>query len=426
MHIHSLNQSQLHALEQELAEQYASFRAQNLTLDLTRGKPSSEQLSLSDELDGILKGNYQTENGTDCRNYGIVDGIPEIKRLGADMMGLANNEVLAGGNASLTLMFQTVQHALNIGFDGPESAWRNEGTVKFACPVPGYDRHFAICEYFGIEMVPVPMTDSGPDMTALTQLVSQDSAIKGIWCVPKYANPTGIIYSDEVVNALAELPKVAGDNFKIFWDNAYAVHDLVDNPKALANIMDLARAAGTENAVLQFCSTSKITHAGAGVAFLGTSPANLASFSKALGISTIGPDKVNQLRHARFFPDHAALQKHMQRHAAILKPRFDIVLNHLKEGLKETGMGQWENPEGGYFVSFDTLPGLAKKVVQLAADAGVKLTPAGATFPYGNDPQDTNIRIAPSVPGLDELEQAMQIFVLSVKLASVQQALASS
>ncbi|BFM08472.1 aminotransferase class I/II-fold pyridoxal phosphate-dependent enzyme [Halioxenophilus aromaticivorans] len=425
MQLQSLNQTQLQALERELAEQYQSFQAQNLKLDLTRGKPSSEQLSLSDALDGILAGNYKAEDGTDCRNYAILDGIPEIKRLGAAIMGLPVEQVLAGGNASLTLMYQTVQHALTIGFNGPDSAWQNEGKIKFACPVPGYDRHFTICEFFGIEMIPVAMTDTGPDMAALTELVSNDPSIKGVWCVPKYSNPTGIIYSDDVVKAMAELPKVAGANFKIFWDNAYAVHDLVSTPNPLANIFDYASQAGTDDAVLQFCSTSKVTHAGAGVAFLGASQANLASFIKGLSVSTIGPDKVNQLRHARFLPDMDALQAHMQKHAAILKPRFDMVLKYLNEDLANTGMGEWESPEGGYFIAFDTLPGLAKAVVKLAADAGVKLTPAGATFPYGKDPEDRNIRIAPSVPGLDELEKAMQIFVLSVKLASVRQALAA-
>lgn len=424
MHIQSLDTAQLQQLERELSQQYQSFQAQNLKLDLTRGKPSAEQLSLSNGLDGILAGNYTAEDGTDCRNYGGLGGIPEIKRLGAAVMGLPTDEVLAGGNASLTLMYQTVHHALTVGFSGSDSAWQKEGPVKFACPVPGYDRHFTICEQLGIEMIPVAMTDTGPDMAALTELVSQDPSIKGIWCVPKYSNPTGIIYSDDVVKAMAELPKLAGKNFKIFWDNAYAVHDLVDTPNPLANIMDCARAAGTEDSILQFCSTSKVTHAGSGVAFLGTSATNIKSFSKTLGVCTIGPDKVNQLRHARFLPDLPALHAHMKKHAAILKPRFDVVLKYLNADLADTGLGSWETAEGGYFIAFDTLPGLAKVVVGLAADAGVKLTPAGATFPYGNDPKDSNIRIAPSVPSLEELEQAMQIFVLSVKLASVRQALA--
>ncbi len=423
MHIQSLSREQLQSLESELSEQYARFQDQQLTLDLTRGKPSAEQLSLSDGLDGILQGDYRSEDGTDCRNYGGLDGIAEIKRLGAAILGVGQDEILAGGNASLTLMYQSVFQAYHVGFNGPDSAWKHESSVKMACPVPGYDRHFSICEAFGIEMIPVAMTAEGPDLEALSELVQSDPSVKGIWCVPKYSNPTGIIYSDATVKSIAELAKSAGPNFKVFWDNAYAVHDLTEQQQPLANILELAKAAGTEDSILQFCSTSKITHAGAGVAFLGATASNLAAFKKTLGVSTIGPDKINQLRHARFLPDMTALRAHMQKHAEILKPRFDLVLKHLNEGLADSGLGQWETPEGGYFISFDTQPGLAKTVVQLAADAGVKLTPAGATFPYGKDPQDQNIRIAPSVPKLPELDQAMQIFVLCVKLASVRQAL---
>lgn len=425
MQLQSLDPQQLQSLEQELSAQYDAFKAQQLALDLTRGKPSAEQLSLSDPLDGILNGNYLAEDGTDTRNYGGIDGIAEIKRLGAAILGVSVGDVLAGGNASLTLMYQCMQQAHEIGFAGPDSAWQREGKIKFACPVPGYDRHFTICEAFGIEMIPVAMTADGPDMAELTELVSNDSSVKGVWCVPKYSNPTGIVYSDATVKAIAELANVAGKNFKVFWDNAYAVHDLVDSPKALANIVEYARAAGTEDNILQFCSTSKITHAGAGVAFLSASQANLAAFKKSLNASTIGPDKINQLRHARFLPNMASVASHMAKHAAILKPRFDMVLKYLNQDLAGTGMGAWEPAEGGYFISFDTLPGLAKTVVQLAADAGVKLTPAGATYPYGKDPQDRNIRIAPSVPKLPELEKAMQIFVVSVKLASVRQAMAN-
>ncbi|WP_317930987.1 aminotransferase class I/II-fold pyridoxal phosphate-dependent enzyme [Halioxenophilus sp. WMMB6] len=425
MQLQSLSQDQLQSLEVELAAAYQAFQEKKLSLDLTRGKPSSEQLNLSDALDGILAGNYKAEDGTDCRNYGGLDGLPEIKRLGAAILGIGEDEILAGGNASLTLMYQCVYQAYELGFAGPESAWRHEGKIKMACPVPGYDRHFTICEAFGIEMVPVAMTSDGPDMAELEALVKSDPSIKGVWCVPKYSNPTGIIYSDAVVQAIAELPKVAGKGFLVFWDNAYAVHDLIDQPKALANIMNLAKTAGTEHSIVQFCSTSKITHAGAGVAFLGATNGNLATFKNSLCVSTIGPDKVNQLRHARMLPDMATLESHMQKHAAILKPRFDMVLKYLNDDLAGTGLGNWESPEGGYFISFDTLPGLAKSVVKMAAEAGVKLTPAGATYPYGKDPEDRNIRLAPSVPSLAELETAMQIFVLCVKLASVRQRLSA-
>lgn len=424
MNIQSLSTEQLQSLEQELTAEYKSFQAQDLKLDLTRGKPSSEQLSLSDSLDGILTGNYKNEDGTDTRNYGGIDGIIEMKRLGAAVLGVEQNEILVGGNASLTLMYQCVLQAYLFGFDGPDSAWNKEEKVKFACPVPGYDRHFSICEAFGIEMVNVPMTDTGPDIEALTDLVKSDPSVKGIWCVPKYSNPTGIIYSDETVAAIAGLANIAGPNFKVFWDNAYIVHDLVANPGTLANVMASAKEQGTQDSILQFCSTSKITHAGAGVAFLNATEKNLATFKKSLGIATIGPDKINQLRHAILLPNMDALAAHMRKHAEILKPRFDLVLSALQEAFGDNNLGSWESPEGGYFISFDTQPGLAKEVVSLAGQAGVKLTPAGATFPYGEDPNDQNIRIAPSVPTLQEVESAMQIFVNCVKLATVRKALA--
>ncbi|GAA6167368.1 aminotransferase class I/II-fold pyridoxal phosphate-dependent enzyme [Sessilibacter corallicola] len=424
MNIQSLSTEQLQSLEQELTAEYKSFQAQDLKLDLTRGKPSSEQLSLSDSLDGILTGNYKNEDGTDTRNYGGIDGIIEMKRLGAAVLGVEQNEILVGGNASLTLMYQCVLQAYLFGFDGPDSAWNKEEKVKFACPVPGYDRHFSICEAFGIEMVNVPMTDTGPDIEALTDLVKSDPSVKGIWCVPKYSNPTGIIYSDETVAAIAGLANIAGPNFKVFWDNAYIVHDLVANPGTLANVMASAKEQGTQDSILQFCSTSKITHAGAGVAFLNATEKNLATFKKSLGIATIGPDKINQLRHAILLPNMDALAAHMRKHAEILKPRFDLVLSALQEAFGDNDLGSWESPEGGYFISFDTQPGLAKEVVSLAGQAGVKLTPAGATFPYGEDPNDQNIRIAPSVPTLQEVESAMQIFVNCVKLATVRKALA--
>jgi DNA-binding transcriptional MocR family regulator len=424
LNIQSLSTEQLQSLEQELTKEYESYQAQDLKLDLTRGKPSSEQLSLSDSLDGILSGNYKNEEGTDTRNYGGIDGILEMKRLGAAILNVEHSEILVGGNASLTLMYQCVLQAYLFGFDGPDSAWSKEGKVKFACPVPGYDRHFSICEAFGIEMVTVPMTETGPDIEALTELVKSDPSVKGIWCVPKYSNPTGIIYSDETVAAIAGLANIAGPNFKVFWDNAYVVHDLAAKPGNLANVMTSAKEQGTEDSILQFCSTSKITHAGAGVSFLSATEKNLATFKKSLGIATIGPDKINQLRHAILLPNMDALAAHMRKHAEILKPRFDLVLSALQDAFSESDLGSWESPEGGYFISFDTQPGLAKEVVALAGKAGVKLTPAGATFPYGNDPSDQNIRIAPSVPTLAEVESAMKVFVNCVKLATVRKALA--
>lgn len=426
MQLHNATTTQLTQWETDLAAAYEAVKAQKLNLDLTRGKPSSEQLDLSNALDGILRGEYTSPTGVDTRNYGGLDGIPEARALGSWLLGVPQANVYCGGNSSLTLMHQAVMAATFFGLEGPESAWHLEGKIKFLCPVPGYDRHFAICEQMGIEMITVPMGATGPDMDQVEALIKADSSIKGIWCVPKYSNPSGVIYSDETVRRIAALGKIAGKGFRVFWDNAYAVHDLSDTPKALLNIFDAAQAAGCDNSVLQFASTSKITHAGAGVAFMGASSANLKGFQKVLGILTIGPDKVNQLRHVKFIPTEDALKTLMRQHANCLKPRFASVLKHLEEAFGDNDLGRWEAADGGYFISFDTRPGLAKEVVRLAGEAGVKLTPAGATYPYGRDPQDANIRIAPSVPTVPQVDAAMQVFVLCVKLASVRQALAQA
>lgn len=406
----------------ELRAQFEEYRQQGLNLDLTRGKPSSDQLTLSDNLDGILKGNYTTASGIDTRNYGGLEGLKEMRQLGADVLGCEIDEVLAQGNSSLTLMFLAVLTAKEFGLRGTDTAWNKDSTIKFLCPVPGYDRHFSICEQFGIDMITVPMTATGPDMNAVEEMIKSDSSIKGMWCVPKYSNPTGVVYSDETVERIAKLAKIAGDNFCVFWDNAYAVHDLGE-PMALASISDACKAAGTEDSVIQFASTSKITHAGAGVAFIASSVANIAGLKKVFGILSIGPDKVNQLRHLHLIPDYSSLLTHMQQHAEQLKPRFACVLTHLENAFAGTDLGAWEQVDGGYFVSFDTQAGLAKKVVAMAGELGVKLTPAGATFPYGNDPEDRNIRIAPSVPTLEQVDAAMKVFVLCVQLASVEKAL---
>lgn len=423
MDIQNANQEQLQAWEQSLTADYKTLQEKGLALDLTRGKPSTEQLSLSNSIDGILQGVYQTESGVDTRNYGGLDGIKEARALGATMMAMPLENVLAGGNSSLTLMYQAVSIALHHGLSGEGSAWNQAQTVKFLCPVPGYDRHFSVCEHLDIEMINVPMTAEGPDMDIVEQKLAADSSIKGIWCVPKYSNPTGVIYSEATVTRLAKIAKVAGANFRIFWDNAYAVHDLSDTAKPLANLYDACLKEGTEDSLLQFASTSKITLAGAGVAFMGASKTNLDNFKKALGFMTIGADKVNQLRHVKFFNDENALSAHMKKHAAIIKPRFASVLKHLSEAFGNNQLGQWESPEGGYFISFDTIPGIAKNVVKLAGEAGVKLTPAGATFPYKNDPEDRNIRIAPTVPSVEEVDAAMTIFTTCVKLASVRKLL---
>ncbi len=416
----------LKTLEQSLVKQLQQFCDAGLKLDLTRGKPSAEQLSLSDALDGILEGNYRDSSGTDLRNYGGLDGIPEAKALFSEMMQVDAGEILVGGNSSLTLMYFAALFAHYQGVTDSESAWIKQGEkVKFLAPVPGYDRHFSICEQLGIEMIPVNLSDTGPDMDQVEQLVAQDPLIKGIWCVPRFSNPSGCVYSSETVKRLAELPKIAGEHFRVFCDNAYAVHTIEADAPELDNVMDCFKQAGTADALYLFGSTSKITFAGAGVSFVAMSAANLQRFKQQLVISQIGPDKINQLRHTKFLGDTDGLRRHMQGHAALLKPRFDIVLRHLREGLGDLGIASWTEPKGGYFVSFDTRPGLAQKVVELAASAGVVLTPAGATYPYGKDPQDTNIRLAPSFPSLEEIDSAMQVFVCCVKLATVQQMLAT-
>jgi DNA-binding transcriptional MocR family regulator len=416
---------QLRQWESQLAAEYQTILAQKLNLDLTRGKPSAEQLSLSDSMDGLLAGNYLAADGTDTRNYGGLDGLPEAKQLGAHIMGVPAANVLVGGNSSLTLMFQVMLTAFQFGLQDSASAWKNSGEVKFICPVPGYDRHYTVCEQLGIKMVNVAMTSTGPDMDAVEALIKSDPAIKGIWCVPKYSNPTGVVYSDETVERIAQLGKIASANFRVFWDNAYSVHDLISNPPQLSSILEATQRHGTEDSVVQFASTSKITHAGSGVAFVAASSANLAGFKKFLNSCTIGPDKVNQIRHTRFLPTQEALMAHMSKHAQLLNPRFEAVLSALSTEFEGSDLGAWEKPVGGYFVSFDTRKNCAKDTVRLAAEAGVKLTPAGATYPYGKDPEDRNIRIAPSVPTVPEVVGAMKVFVTCVKLASVRQQIAS-
>ncbi|CAH0992272.1 Putative aminotransferase/MSMEI_6121 [Sinobacterium norvegicum] len=424
MNLQSASREQLQAFEAELSQQYDTYQAAGLNLDLTRGKPSTEQVALSNNLDGILSGNYFAADGTDLRNYGGLDGLPEMKQLFADTFGLDASSIAIAGNSSLTLMYQSVMFAQHFGL-GAEAWNKEEGEVKFLCPVPGYDRHFSICEELGIAMIPVAMNENGPLMDEVEALIKADPMIKGIWCVPRFSNPTGCVYSAEVVGRIAALGKIAGKGFKVFWDNAYAVHVLNDNAEELTSITDCAKDAGTEDNILLFGSTSKVTFAGAGVAFLAAASPALSAFKKHLAISSIGPDKVNQQRHIDLLKDAEGFKRHMAKHAVILKPRFDIVEKHLSEGLAAAGIATWLKPEGGYFVSFDSMPGLAKEVVAMAAKAGVKLTPAGATYPYGDDPLDTNIRIAPTYPAIEDIDQAMGIFVTCVKLASVRKLLSA-
>jgi aspartate/methionine/tyrosine aminotransferase len=423
LNLNDATTEQLQTWEKQLNSQYDEIKAKALNLDLTRGKPSADQLALSNALDGILKGDYRSESGIDVRNYGGLDGIPEARQLGAQILGMDAKNVLVGGNSSLTLMHQAMSVAHFFGLDGDHSAWQKQGPVSFICPVPGYDRHFSVCEHLGIKMVTVGINKEGPDMDEVESLIKSDHTIRGMWCVPKYSNPTGVIYSDDVVRRIARLGTTAHKDFRIFWDNAYAIHDLYENPTKLASIDAACLAEGTENSVLQFASTSKVTFAGAGVAFLGASQQNLAGFKQSLRFITIGPDKVNQLRHVKFFAKEGALKSHMARHAAIIRPRFETVLEHLNKAFGDNDLGQWEIPKGGYFISFETRPGLAKEVIKLAGQVGVKLTSAGATYPYGHDPNDSNIRIAPTVPTIEQVKEATEVFVLCVKLASVRQAL---
>ncbi len=365
------------------------------------------------------------QDGTDVRNYGGLLGIPEARALGAEMLGTAPGETLAGGNSSLNLMYHFVAWMMLHRQDAwQQDAAREGGKIKFLCPVPGYDRHFTICERFDIEMINVTMREDGPDMDQVEALLGRDPLIKGIWCVPKYSNPTGQTYADEVVRRMALAPGLAGQNFRIMWDNAYAVHHLSDTPDTLPNLMDECRRTEATDNVAIFGSTSKITFAGAGISFMATSTTNLAGFERYLGASIIGFDKVNQLRHVRFLKDMEHLEAHMRKHKAIIKPKFDLVDELLTGAIGGQGIAEWTRPNGGYFISLDTLPGVASEVVALAADAGVKLTPAGATFPYGVDPEDRNIRIAPTFPPMHELRQALEVLIVCVQLASVRQLLA--
>ena len=423
MYIDKATPEQLREWEQGLAAEYETFQRQGLKLDLTRGKPSKQQLNLSNGLDGILDGEYACADGTDTRNYGGLLGIPEMRSLGAELLGVENSEVIAGGNSSLSFMHTAFLFACLFGPAGKGTEWYRDKPAKFICPVPGYDRHFTVCEALDIEMVSVDMTDTGPDMNQVEKLVRNDAGIKGMWCVPKYSNPTGIVYSDETVDRIARLGKITSPDFRVFWDNAYAVHDLADDPPHLANIMKHCRQHKTEDLVYQFASTSKISFAGAGVSFFATSRKNIAEYEKHLFAQTIGPDKVNQLRHARLFPDLAAVHTHMKKHASLLKPKFAAVIEQLEQEFADSDLGTWSNPQGGYFIAFYARPGVASQIIDLAAGTGVKLTPAGATYPYGKDPHDVLIRLAPSFPSLDELIQSMKVFTVCVRLASVRQKL---
>ena len=414
--------------QEKLQKEYTGFEEAGLQLNMARGKPECTQLELSMPMMDLLnsKSDCLAADGTDCRNYGELDGIPEAKKLMAEIMECRPEQVIVFGNASLNVMFDAVARYMLHGVCGG-TPWSQQGKVKFLCPVPGYDRHFAVTECLGVEMINVPLGEDGPDMDLVEQLVGADPLIKGIWCVPKYANPTGISYSDEVVRRFASM-KTAADDFRIFWDNAYCVHHLyeeADKQDQILNILDECEAAGNPDRVLEFASTSKITFAGAGISAMAASENNLKDAKAVMTIQTIGYDKLNQLRHVLFLKDRAGVDAHMMKHAAIMRPKFEKVEQMLSEEITPLGIGSWVSPRGGYFISFNTLPGCAKRIVALAKQAGVVLTGAGAPFPYGKDPEDTVIRLAPSFPGMEELIEATKIFICSVKLASVEKLLAN-
>ena len=422
MNLSEMNKEQLIGFKNETEALYNDFKAQGLCLNMSRGNPCKEQLELSMEMLSVFDdGDFMSENGIDVRNYGLLDGIPEAKKLFSDMIGVNENEVIIFGNSSLNAMFWAVQTAFNKGVLG-EMPWSQCEKVKFLCPVPGYDRHFKVTEFFGIEMINIPMTADGPDMDMIEKLVAEDDSIKGIWCVPQYSNPDGISYSDETVKRFAAL-KPAAKDFRIFWDNAYCIHHLTESPTLILNILDEAKKVGNEDIVYIFGSTSKITFPGAGVAVMGASQKNVKELKKHLGISIISYDKMNQLRHVKFFGTFENMCEHMKKHMAIIAPKFEIVCQTLEKEIAPLGIGSWTNPEGGYFVSFNAPNGCAKRIVQLCSEAGVTLTGAGATFPYGVDPDDKNIRIAPTFPPVDELKKAMELFVICVKLASAEKLL---
>lgn len=418
MKLAAMENKALRQLHREAAKQYEDFKSLGMSLNMARGVPSAKQLDLAL---GVLealhaRSEFANSNGDDCRNYGVWNGLPEMRAIFSEMLGVPAEQIVLGNNSSLQMMFDAVCQGYVKGFGGYEP-WGKQKKVRFLCPAPGYDRHFAVTEYFGIEMIPVPMLKTGPDMDIIERLVKNDETIKGCWCVPKYSNPTGITYSDETVRRFAALRPAAKD-FRIMWDNAYCVHDLTDTPDTLLNLYDECVKQGTEDQVLFFASTSKISFPGAGVAALASSAKNIAEIQKRITTQTIGPDKLNQLRHILFLHDINGVRTLMKGHRDILAPKFRIVRETLEKELGDLGIAKWSDPQGGYFVNLDVMNGCAKRVVELCKQGGVTLTDAGATFPYGADPNDSNIRIAPSFPPEEELSQAMHLLCICVKLAA--------
>lgn len=422
MKMTAMENEEIENLLRPCKEAYEEIKGKGLALNMTRGKPCAEQLDLALGVLEALRARSEFANskGDDCRNYGVWNGLPEMRAIFSEMMGVPRGQIILGNNSSLQLMFDCISKGYTHGYSG-EAPWGKQEKVKFLCPSPGYDRHFAVTEYFGIEMIAVPMLKTGPDMGIVEGLV-KDPAVKGCWCVPKYSNPTGITYSDETVRRFAALRPAAKD-FRIMWDNAYCVHDLSDTPDTLLNLYEECVKCGTEDQVLFFASTSKISFPGAGVAALGVSPGNLESLKKRSMTQTIGPDKLNQLRHIRFLHDFDGVLDLMEGHKAILAPKFQLVTDSMERELADLGIATWNKPNGGYFVNLDVLGGCANRVVELCKEAGVELTEAGATYPYGDDPNDSNIRIAPSFPPMSELETAMQVLCLCVKIAAAEKIL---
>ena len=424
MQYKEMSKEELLQLKSELDERYEEAKSKGLALDMSRGKPSAKQLNVSLDMLDVINSSSEliSENGTDCRNYGVLDGIPEAKRLMAEMMNTTPEHVIVYGNASLSIMYDQISRAYTHGILG-STPWCKLDKVKFLCPVPGYDRHFAITERFGFEMINIPMSETGPDMDMIENLVSEDDSIKGIWCVPKYSNPQGYTYSDDTVKRMAAL-KPAAKDFRIFWDNAYAIHDLyAEGADTLLDIISECEKAGNPDMVFEFASTSKVSFPGSGIAALAASKANIDDIKKQLTIQTIGHDKINQLRHVKYFKNIDGLKAHMMKHADEMRPKFEAVLKVFDEELGGCGIGEWSKPKGGYFISFDAMEGCAKKIVAKCKEAGVTLTNAGATFPYGKDPKDSNIRIAPSFPTPEEMAMAADLFVLCVKILSIEKIL---
>lgn len=409
---------ELKAEKNELSKIFGEYKNKNLKLDMSRGKPGADQLDISEGILKAVSSNGEAFAGsTDTRNYGGIDGLPDMKKLFSELLEVSPDEIIVGGNSSLNMMFDTVSRAMTHGIMG-NTPWSKLPKVKFLCPVPGYDRHFGICQSFGIEMINVPMKNDGPDMDMVEKLVSGDEAVKGIWCVPKYSNPQGITYGDETVRRFARL-KAAARDFRIFWDNAYFVHDLTDTPDRLLNILSECRAAGNSDICYIFASTSKITYPGGGVAAMAASVANINAAKEIIKYQTIGPDKINQLRHVRYFKNAEGVRAHMKKHARFIKPKFDTILNALETQVKPLGIAQWVAPNGGYFISLEVMPGCASAVHALLSELGVTMTGAGATYPYGKDPFDSNLRIAPTYLSEDELKTAVDMLCLCVRLAAV-------